>query len=1351
MRPPRGRRPAETEKERARSAIRSLVANPATDFAALDAEEFFAALRCACQDGLVNAALVAEAGRRIANGTAASRDLHQVLFTAGGAGTSYTAGGAGSSYTAGGAGSSYTAGGAGEWDEVRRAALAAVARQPHLAVEVLNLEVQRLGVPPVRASEAAGEGGFTARASLNRGGVTVEGPPCFDTSKKRASQRAAVSLLAVLVGIELPPAGGPVGNSGPQAGSPTVRGRRPDASTPAGDSPASAPAASAMSPADLEAWLDYEVSRPEPSPELAEQLMAGRLTVRSSYLLLFEAEPGGWGRHRTKAWESLASSASQAPGVLSMHAQARSWPPAAYVEFGERTAVAYLTTPDGPVVGEPAVAAGIRAARASAALALVGDLVPPVDADGGPGPRASTDNPVALLNERAQTGAISAMTYTYDASGPAHRPMFTCTAGCIHGADRYVGSAEAATKTAAKAAAAAELLEQVLCAERAQLAGLVRARREQTRSPEGIVARLLRAGCPVDFTGWSFRLGDVLPEPLAGYELPLLPALPVLAAVNGQTHTVDGQVHPSTRAWAAAVKTALEAVAARRVYPALDADGRDCWRLAPKVAADPALVPFFDTVAQTLLRPAGARLVIGDLPYAGRARPLGPDAADWADRAAGAAEGTAAAPLVIRLSPPGGDGLPLRAQLRVAGDTSGGGLLGRAEQRLVRRACRQWPPLERVRRDGTLGGAEAADLLGPAGQRLAALGVTAEWPAGLVTASGLGRQVIVASRAGSGSGTFSLADEADLTWQLSLDGDPLTDEETEAAAEAVEGVVQLRGRWVVIDAETRRLARQRSAGRLTGAQALGAALTGQVTVGGRDVGCSPTGRLADLIATLRAAGSNQHGSLEVPDGLHATLRRYQRVAVQWLVRTTAAGFGALLADDMGLGKTLTVIAYRLCRENAAPSLVVCPASLIVNWEREFARFAPGVAVRRYHATGRSLDGLQAGEVVVTTYGTLLRDAAVLTGVHWDLVVADEAQQIKNHRSQAARALRMLRPAARIAVTGTPVENSLTELWAILDWTNPGLFGSLTAFRERFGRAAEREAAEAFADRDAARRLGRLIAPFVMRRRKSDPDVVPELPDKVLNDRYVELTREQAALYQAATAEALDRIAASDGLHRRGQVLRLLQALRQICNSPAHYLREPADGWDAARQAARSGKLQVLEELLESIIVSGDAALIFTGYVSMGHLIRAHLAACGIRTKFIHGGVPAASRQQIVDRFQAGNGDALILSVRAAGTGLNLTRAGHVIHFDRPWNPAVEDQATDRAHRVGQHRLVEVHHLIAEGTIEDRIAGLLARKRELTEAVLPGEPTALSGLSELSDSELSALVSLGADLSTGGTA
>ena len=1310
--------------------MRTLVADPATDFAALDADAFFAALQCACQEGTVNRALIADVKRRLAEGTATSRDLHQVLFTAGDDAA---------------------------WQHARNAAMAAVAHQPHLAVEVVHLEVQRLGAPPPHVTElarspfntappgatatsaseelsatgSADQGGFTAQASLDRGGVTVEGWPCADTSKKRASQRALVSLLVELTGIPV------------------------DAAVDAPPAPASTPTttAPATGPEDLEAWLDHMVGCPEPDPELSAHLAAGRLTPRALYLLLFEADPAGWRQHRAHAWSTLAAAPSQAPGVLSMCTQDRRWPPAGCVETGASTAVAYVTTPEGPVVGEPAVAGGLRAARASAALALVRDLAPPIQGDGAPEPPIGGGNPVSLLNERAQVGLVGDLTYTQDAAGPAHRPVFTCTATCVHGTQPYTSTAEAGSKNEAKSAAAAGLLEQIVAAEHTHLARLARARREQARSPEGIFSRLARAGCPVEFTGQGLRITGHLAEPLAGCELPLRSALPVLA-------TLDGPIDPTARTWASATKVALEAVAARRVYPAVDGEGRDCWRLAPHVstpAPDPAIAQFFDAVADELLRPPGAPLVIGDRPYAGHPRPLDPEATDWADRAAEAAEGTAPAHLVIRLGLPEGDGRPLRAHLRTGrspevspsgGETS----LTRAEQRLLRRAAREWLPLERVRSAGVLTGAESAQLLGPAGERLAALGITAEWPAELLTPGTVAAHIGVAPRSATGSGTFSLADTADLTWQLDLDGEPLTEQETRAAADAVAGVLQLRGRWVVLDAETQQRARDRRAGRLSGVQAVAAALTGQVTVGGRNIACRGTEALADLVSVLRGASSGLRGAgsgphdVVLPGGLEATLRDYQRRGVRWLVRLTSAGFGALLADDMGLGKTLTVIAYRLVRTSTAPSLVVCPASLLGSWEREFARFAPGVAVRRYHGAGRSVGGLTPGEVVVTTYGTLLRDAGILAGVPWDLVVADEAQQVKNHRSQASRALRLLRPAVRVAVTGTPVENSLSELWSILDWTNPGLFGSLAAFRDRFGRAAEREAVESGADRESARRLGRLIAPFVLRRRKSDPTIAPELPDKVVSDRYVELSREQAALYEAVTAESLGRIAASDGPARRGQVLRLLQSLRQICNSPAHYLREAVDGWDADRQAARSGKLQALDELIEAIVPTGEAALIFTGYVSMGHLVQAHLAARGVRADFLHGGVPVVTRQQIVDRFQTGHGDALVLSVRAAGTGLTLTRAGHVIHVDRPWNPAVEDQATDRAHRIGQHRLVEVHHLIAEGTVEDRIADLLARKRELTEAVLAGGETALT---ELSDRELSALVRLGTEPSVGG--
>jgi hypothetical protein len=688
---PRNRRLAEVEKERARSALRSRVADPATEFAAMDADEFFAVLRCACQEGLVNASLIAEVGRRMAAGEVTSRDLHQVLFGAGDGD---------------------------RWRGVRGAAMAVVAGRLHLAVEVVNLEVQRVGGPPVRVVESAGDGGFTARASLDRGHLVTEGRPCFDTSKKRASQRAVVSLLAELAGVPVP---AEIGSDG-----------RPV--------PAPARTASLAGPAtaDVEAWLDYAVRRPEPDRLLAEQLVPEQLTARSIYLLLFEADPRGWARHRTDAWECLVGTPSRAPGILSMHIQARSLSPAPYVEPREGAALAYVVTPEGPVVGEPAFAAGPRAARTAAALALVRDFAPPVEEAGGPVQPMVGSNPVGLLNERAQVGVIADLTYEMEATGPAHRPVFTCTASCTHAAERLVSRVADASKNAAKAAAAAGLLQQLLTAERVHLARLVRARREQARSPEGVFGRLLRAGCRVDFVGAAFRIGGDLPEPLAGYELSVACALPVLA-------TLDGQIHPSTRAWAAATRAALEAIAARRVYPALDADGRDRWRLALDGPGDPALAGFFDRVAEIMVRPAGARLVVGDFPYAGRARRLDPDAADWADRVADAAEGTTAASLVIRLSPPEREGLPLRAAVSVLSGAREG-LLGPAEQRLLRRAGRQWPPLDRVLVDGTLGGAEATQLLGPAGERLAALGITVEWPADLVAASGLGKQVVASRR-----------------------------------------------------------------------------------------------------------------------------------------------------------------------------------------------------------------------------------------------------------------------------------------------------------------------------------------------------------------------------------------------------------------------------------------------------------------------------------------------------------------------------------------------------------------------------------------------------------------------------
>jgi SNF2 family DNA or RNA helicase len=405
--------------------------------------------------------------------------------------------------------------------------------------------------------------------------------------------------------------------------------------------------------------------------------------------------------------------------------------------------------------------------------------------------------------------------------------------------------------------------------------------------------------------------------------------------------------------------------------------------------------------------------------------------------------------------------------------------------------------------------------------------------------------------------------------------------------------------------------------------------------------------------------------------------------------------------------------------------VVCPASLLGNWEREITRFAPGVPVQRFHGTGRVLAAEHG--FVLTTYGTLRRDAEMLAGHRWGLLVADEAQHVKNPASSTAQALRAIPAAARVALTGTPVENNLTELWAILDWATPGLLGTLAEFRDRW--------ADPIADgeRETAARFARLIAPFLLRRRKSDPGIAPELPRKTETDQPVGLTREQAGLYEAVVAETLADIAGADGMARRGKVMALLTALKQICNHPAQYAQEAEPVL-----VGRSGKLDLLDDLLDTVLAEEGSVLVFTQYVAMARLLERHLRERGIGAQLLHGGTPVPERQRLVDRFQRGDVPVFLLSLKAAGTGLNLTRADHVIHYDRWWNPAVEDQATDRAYRIGQTRPVQVHRLIAEGTLEDRIAGMLAAKRELADAVLAGGEAALT---ELSDAELADLVEL----------
>jgi superfamily II DNA or RNA helicase len=601
--------------------------------------------------------------------------------------------------------------------------------------------------------------------------------------------------------------------------------------------------------------------------------------------------------------------------------------------------------------------------------------------------------------------------------------------------------------------------------------------------------------------------------------------------------------------------------------------------------------------------------------------------------------------------------------------------LGYPELRMARRARRVWPPLDDLSGGPVrLAGSAVAALAGEAGRELSSLGVRIEWPENV--ARGLAARAVLVPRA---AGAVSAQSTVAVRWGLWLDDAALTEQESAAVAQA-EGLIRMRGQWVVIDPASRDRARDLGLPAITGSQAISAALTGEIQIGADTFDCVATGRLAGLLARSREPEPGEPGEPGTISGLKASLRDYQRRAVAWLAGITGLGFGAVLSDDMGLGKTLTIIAFHLHR-SAGPTLVVCPASLLTNWEREVARFAPGVPVRRHHGAARDLNDLPADGIVLTSYGTLLRDVDQFRGISFDLIVADEAQNIKNPRSMQATAIRHLDAGPRVAVTGTPVENSLTDLWAILDWTNPGLFGTSKAFRE-------------------ASELNRLVGPFLLRRRKTDPAIAAELPGKIVSDHLVPLTPEQMALYTAVTRDTFSKIRTSSGIDRRGLILRTLQALRQVCNSPAHYLRARPDGWDANAEAARSGKLAGLDDLLAAITERREAALVFTGYVSMAHLLAGHLRARGMPADIVHGGIPGARRQEIVDRFQSGNGQFLILSVRAAGVGLNLTRADHVIHFDRHWNPAVEDQATDRAHRIGRRETVHVHHLIAENTVED---------------------------------------------------
>ncbi|QTT73878.1 ATP-dependent helicase [Streptomyces mobaraensis NBRC 13819 = DSM 40847] len=592
------------------------------------------------------------------------------------------------------------------------------------------------------------------------------------------------------------------------------------------------------------------------------------------------------------------------------------------------------------------------------------------------------------------------------------------------------------------------------------------------------------------------------------------------------------------------------------------------------------------------------------------------------------------------------------------------------------------------------------------------------------------------TRGKSGKSTTPHPRTVTYRWEAVVGDEVVTPDEVALLASRGEPLAPWRNTWVRLDPDRigELAALVGTSGRLSTAEALAIALCGRHhTEEFGEVAAVADGSVADLVGRLREAGGRTEPDLT---GVRADLRDYQRRGVAWLQSLTDLGFGALLADDMGLGKTLQTIALLAGRTGDRPRLVVCPTSVVSNWERELARFAPGLTVVRHHGARRATEpaAFPPGAVVVTSYALLRLDTELLASVGWDLVVLDEAQQIKNHTAQTARAALRLEARARVALTGTPVENRLSELWSIAHFANPGLLGSHRRFRERFAGPIERDG-----DREAAERLRAVVSPFVLRRMKSA--VVDELPAKLETTVPCDLTAEQTRLYRAAVADALD---GDDGLgtgvRRQGNVLRLLTHLKQICNHPVQYLGEDPASDNAL--AGRSGKLMRATEMLGEAVAAGDRALVFTQYRVMGELLARHLAAeLGLDdVPFLHGGTPAERRDAMVDAFQHDDtaSPLLIVSLKAGGFGLNLTRASHVLHYDRWWNPAVEDQATDRAHRIGQTKTVHVHKLVTADTFEERIDALLESKRSLADSVVG---TSETWLSELDDDALRALVRL----------
>ncbi|MEH7126499.1 DEAD/DEAH box helicase [Bacillus sp. JJ1773] len=478
--------------------------------------------------------------------------------------------------------------------------------------------------------------------------------------------------------------------------------------------------------------------------------------------------------------------------------------------------------------------------------------------------------------------------------------------------------------------------------------------------------------------------------------------------------------------------------------------------------------------------------------------------------------------------------------------------------------------------------------------------------------------------------------------------------------------------------------------------------------------------------------------VEVPAAFQGELRPYQKLGMSWLLFLRKYGFGACLADDMGLGKTIQLISYLLkVKEEEAdsgPALIICPTSVLGNWQKEIERFAPELNVYLHYGGNRSkseefVEKASAADVVLTSYGLTALDVEDFESVKWGSISIDEAQNIKNAQTKQSKAVRRLKGKHHIALTGTPMENRLSELWSIFDFTNHGYLGSMGQFQKRFVLPIEKD--------DNKEKVGQLqafIRPFLLRRTKRDEEVALNLPDKLEQKEYCPLTAEQASLYEQLVKDTFEQIESLSAFERKGLILQMLSRLKQLCNHPALYLKEEKP----SKVIERSAKLEKLNELVESVLDQGESCLIFTQYIEMGNIIRGMIKKrFGVEVPFLNGSVPKNERDRMIEQFQSGKFPVFLLSLKAGGTGLNLTAANHVIHYDRWWNPAVENQATDRAYRIGQKRFVHVHKMICTGTLEEKIDAMLEKKQSLNDQIIQSE----SWITELSTDELRDLVFL----------